>query len=117
MYHANGNQYAGANLDPVLGYGDSYCHAACPTMDDVSSTVQAPTPTLAPDAWKSMPIVPVVSTRMIAVYQAGLAAGRDPNRFSKIGDCQNITTYFLASFDNPKDYRLGTQYALPPADD
>jgi hypothetical protein len=79
-------------------------------VDDPGSTVQAPTPTLAPDAWKSMPIVPVVSTRMVEVYRAGLAAGRDPNRFSKIGDCQNITTYFLASFDNPKDYRLGTQY-------
>ena len=82
-----------------------------PATDDVSNTVQAPTPTLAPGAWKSMPIVPVVSSRMIEVYQAGLAAGRDPNRFSKIGDCQNITTYFLASFDNPKEYRLGTQYA------
>ena len=84
--------------------------APLPTVDDAGSTVQAPTPTLAPDAWKSMPIVPVVSARMIAVYSAGLAAGRDPNKFSKIGDCQNITTYFLASFDNPKDYRLGTQY-------
>jgi hypothetical protein len=57
-----------------------------------------------------MPIVPVVSARMMAVYQAGLAAGRDPNKFSKIGDCQNISTYFLSSFDNPKDYTLGTQY-------
>jgi hypothetical protein len=89
-----------------------------PATEAVSSTVQAPTPTLAPDAWKSMPIVPVVSSRMLAVYQAGLAAGRDPNRFSKIGDCQNITTYFLASFDNPKQYRLGTKYAylLPTID-
>ncbi|MGD0877336.1 MAG: hypothetical protein ABSA01_04210 [Anaerolineales bacterium] len=83
-----------------------------PTLDNLSSTVQAPTPTLAPDAWKSMPIIPVVSTRMIAVYKAGLAAGRDPNKFSKIGDCQNISTYFLSSFDNPKDYTLGSQYAF-----
>ena len=83
-----------------------------PTVDDPDGTVQAPTPTLAPDAWKSMPIVPVVSARMVAVYRAGLAAGRDPNKFSKIGDCQNITTYFLASFDNPKNYRLGTQYGF-----
>ncbi len=48
---------------------------------------------------------------MVDVYKAGLAAGRDPTHFSKIGDCQNITTYFLASFDNPKYYRLGAQYA------
>jgi hypothetical protein len=70
-----------------------------------------PTPSLAPDAWRAMPVVPVVSERMIEVYQAGLAAGRDPSRFSKIGDCQNITTYFLASLDNPDDYSLGSDYA------
>ncbi|MGB8214774.1 MAG: hypothetical protein WCE68_14550 [Anaerolineales bacterium] len=80
------------------------------TMQD-AGTAPAPTPTLAPGAWKSMPIIPVVSARMIAVYKAGLAAGRNPAHFSKIGDCQNITTYFLASFDDPKNYRLGAQYA------
>ena len=82
-----------------------------PTTYDPGSTVEPPTPTLAPQAWKSMPIVPVVSSRMVSVYLAGLAAGRDPNHFSKIGDCQNIATYFLSAFDDPKDYRLGTQYA------
>jgi hypothetical protein len=82
-----------------------------PAVVNPGSTIVAPTSTLAPNAWKSMPIVPVVSPRMTAVYLAGLAAGRDPNHFSKIGDCQNITTYFLAAFDNPKNYRLGTQYA------
>jgi hypothetical protein len=81
-----------------------------PTM--LPSTPLAPTPSMAPDAWKSMPIVPVVSARMEEVYRAGLAAGRDPTHFSKIGDCQNITTYFLANFDNPKLFRLGTQYAV-----
>jgi len=71
----------------------------------------SPTATLAPDAWQSMPIVPIVSASMVEVYQRGLASGRNPNRFSKIGDCQNITTYFLAAFDNPKEYRLGPAYA------
>jgi hypothetical protein len=58
-----------------------------------------------------MPIVPEVSARMVEVYRQGLEAGRDPARFSKIGDCQNITTYFLASFDDPRNYRLGSKYA------
>ena len=72
----------------------------------------SPTSTLAPDAWKSMPVVPEgVSRRMIEVYQRGLARGRNPSRFSKIGDCQNITTYFIAMFDTG-DYRLGDQYAF-----
>ncbi len=82
---------------------------ASPT--DQPAGTQTPTPTLAPDAWRTMPVVPVVSGRMLEVYRAGLAAGRDPARFAKIGDCQNITTYFLASFDKPNDYRLGPDYA------
>jgi hypothetical protein len=70
-----------------------------------------PTATMAELAWRSMPIVPEVSARMAEVFRAGLAAGRDPTHFSKIGDCQNITTYFLSSFDNPRLYHLGGQYA------
>jgi hypothetical protein len=77
-----------------------------------SSTMPAaPTATMAPEAWQSMPAVPQVSEKMVEVYKAGLAAGRDPNHFSKIGDCQNITTYFLADLDHPGDYSLGSQYA------
>jgi hypothetical protein len=76
------------------------------------SSSPAPTTTLAPDAWKSMPVAPLsVSERVAEVYQRGLALGRDPNRFSKIGDCQNITPYFLSAFDDPSKYRLGDQYA------
>ena len=80
-------------------------------MPDVPGALQTTTPTMAPKDWNSMPVVPQVSSRMVEVYRLGLKAGRDPAHFSKIGDCQNITTYFLASFDNPKNYRLGTQYA------
>ena len=79
---------------------------------EMGGTPLQPTPSMAPESWKSMPIVPVISARMVEVYQAGLAAGHDPTHFSKIGDCQNITTYFLADFDNPKSFRLGTQYVL-----
>jgi hypothetical protein len=82
-----------------------------PPSADSPTSVGSPTPTLAPDAWKSLPIVPTVSPEMIQVYQRGLAAGRDPSKFSKIGDCQNITTYYLADFDNPANYRLGPEYA------
>jgi hypothetical protein len=71
----------------------------------------SPTATFAPDAWKSMPVVPEgVSRNMIEVYQRGLTRGRDPNRFSKFGDCQNVPSYFLSMFDTG-DYRLGEQYA------
>ncbi len=46
-----------------------------------------------------------------AIYEEGLAKGNDPDRFSKVGDCQNITTFFLATFDDPDLYILGDQYA------
>jgi hypothetical protein len=67
--------------------------------------------TLVPDSWKSWPVVPKeLSQRMIEVYQRGLERSRDSNKFSKIGDCQNIPTYFLAAFDDPGGYQLGSKY-------
>jgi hypothetical protein len=74
------------------------------------STLASETPTASAANWQQLPIVPQVSPEMLEVYQRGLARGRDPNRFSKIGDCQNITTYYLAMFDSGS-YSLGTDYA------
>ncbi len=59
-----------------------------------------------------MPVVPVtVSDAMRDVYQRGLEMGNDPTRFSIIGDCQNVSSYFLSTFDKPGDYSLGTEYS------
>jgi hypothetical protein len=82
-----------------------------PSSSSGSVVNTSPTPTMAPDAWKDLPIVPTVSTAMKQVYLRGIAAGRNPDRFSKVGDCQNITTYYLAMFDTPTEYSLGSQYA------
>ncbi|HSM23342.1 MAG TPA: hypothetical protein VK856_00590, partial [Anaerolineaceae bacterium] len=80
-----------------------------PTIFTQSSPT--PRPTLGPDDWQELPIFPgEVSKRMRDVYQQGLAMGNDPTHFSKLGDCQNITTYFLAIYDNPDLYTLGEQY-------
>jgi hypothetical protein len=71
-----------------------------------------PTVTLEPEHWASLPVVPEgASSRIIDVFKRGLTRGRDLNRFSKIGDCQNITPYFLSVFDDPSKYRLGDQFA------
>lgn len=71
-----------------------------------------PERTIDPDAWKQMPAVPTgVSDAMRAVYERGLAQGNDPKHFSVIGDCQNVSSYFLAIYDNPGDFSLGEQYA------
>src|SRR5690606_17044120 len=71
-----------------------------------------PKPPLARDAWKEMPVVPEeISDAMRLVYQRGLEMGNDPSRFAIIGDCQNVSSYFLAVFDHPGEYSLGEEYA------
>lgn len=70
-----------------------------------------PTPTSTPESWEDYPVIPTISQSALAIYQKGIEMGRDPRSFSKIGDCQNITTYFLAPLENPKLYSLGEEYS------
>ena len=71
-----------------------------------------PKPPLEKDAWMKMPVVPTdVSGAMRDVYQMGLDMGNDPAHFSVIGDCQNVSSYFLSVFEKPGEYSLGTDYA------
>lgn len=70
-----------------------------------------PRPTLAVDEWKTLPIVPTVSDTVRAIYKRGLEMGNHPQVFSKVGDCQTSTDFFLVAFDHTGAYKLGTQYA------
>ena len=82
---------------------------ASPTTPASTAT---PKPPLEKDAWMNMPAVPVgVSDAMREVYQRGIESGNDPTHFSIIGDCQNVSSYFLSTFDKPGDYSLGSEYA------
>lgn len=93
-----------------------------PTIASVESITDSPTaipatetatskPPLEKDAWMQMPAVPIgVSDAMRVLYQRGLEMGNDPRHFSVIGDCQNVSSYFLSAFDNPDDYSLGPKY-------
>jgi len=80
-----------------------------------TASIPAPTATKLPlekDAWMNMPVVPTsVSERAREIYRIGLELGNDPTHFSIIGDCQNVSSYFLATFDNPGDFSLGDEYA------
>jgi hypothetical protein len=59
-----------------------------------------------------MPVVPTsISDRARQIYEYGLAHGTNSKHFSIIGDCQNVSSYFLSVFDKPGEYSLGTQYA------
>jgi hypothetical protein len=82
---------------------------AVPALE--ATATAAPKPTLAADAWMQLPVVPAeVSDAMRAVYLRGIARGNDPTHFSIIGDCQNVSSYFLATFEKPGDYSLGAEY-------
>lgn len=84
--------------------------AEVPTL---TPTIQpTPRPTLGPDDWQQLPVIPTeISQPAREIYQQGLANGNDPTHFSKLGDCQNITTYFLAIYDHSDRYTLGEEYA------
>jgi hypothetical protein len=87
--------------------------ATLPTLEATAPTTTATLrPPLPEGAWMDLPAVPAqISDAMRAVYQRGLAAGNDPNRFSVIGDCQNVSSYFLSVFDKPGEFSLGEEYA------
>jgi hypothetical protein len=57
--------------------------------------------------WREMPVIPEVSDKMRDVYALGQELGNDPNSFSIVGDCQNVSAYFLADFEQPLQYDLG----------
>ena len=94
-----------------------------PTDDSIQTVVDSPTatpviptstpkPPLAKDEWMNWPAVPTgVSDEMHDVYHRGLELGNDPTHFSIIGDCQNVSSYFLSTFENPNDFSLGDEYA------
>ncbi|MBX3048697.1 MAG: SGNH/GDSL hydrolase family protein [Anaerolineales bacterium] len=64
-----------------------------------------------PADWRDYPVVPEFSETAIQIYLRGVANGNDPQHFSKIGDCQNITTYFLSALEDPRFHSLGEEYA------
>ena len=71
-------------------------------------------PTLAAGEWQDLPIVPVISDTIIEIYRHGLELGNDPNAFSKVGDCQTSTDFFLVDFDHEDRYNLGEYTHLQP---
>jgi hypothetical protein len=103
-----------ADDQPTQAITESVDSPDSPTETQAPELTEAPTatPDLRPDPadWQNWPIVPTVSDNARAIYEQGLADGSNPERFSKVGDCQNITTYFLSIYDNPNFYELGPDH-------
>lgn len=88
--------------------------AATGTATSSLATQAAPSPSptsrppFDPDAWQTLPVIPELSPNAVAILRAGLARGNDPRAFSKIGDCESRTTWFLDHYDlGQKYYSLG----------
>lgn len=80
-----------------------------PALIDIQET-PLPTirPTLSPEGWEYLPVIPVISQRAREIYLRGLDMGNRPNSFIKIGDCDATPTWFLGDFDQgPHLYSLG----------
>lgn len=58
--------------------------------------------------WQSLPVLPQLSPRALAILRDGLAKGNNPRAFAKIGDCESQASWFLGDFDlSPQVYDLG----------
>lgn len=77
---------------------------AAETGDETDST-----PSSAEISWQELPVVPTLSARARQIYNAGITRGNNPRAFSKVGDCESRTTWFLWDFDqkSPDYYTLG----------
>src|SRR5262245_34022164 len=88
-----------------------------PTNPSATDTVKpiitfTPKSPLAQDAWMQMPAVPIgIGDSMRAIYEKGLGLGNNPTHFSIIGDCQNVSSYFLSVYGKPGDFSLGGEYS------
>jgi len=67
-----------------------------------------------PDSWQNLPVIPeAISQYVRDLYEKGKTSKLNQRAFSKVGDCETSTEFFLAPFDlNEKGYRLGEYTSL-----
>ena len=54
--------------------------------------------------WQDKPVLPDFSEFAKSVLRAGIAAGNDPHAFSKVGDCDTSTSWYLQDYDREQVY-------------
>jgi hypothetical protein len=90
-----------------------------PTEPPSLGETLVPSPTvdtrLRTEDWQNWPVVPTVSQEMKTLFQHGLALGNNPAAFSKIGDGEISTVWFLTQYDlGPSEFHLGDHSELLP---
>ena len=96
---------------PIPGTATRLPATATPTLPATPAsgeTMLPATSTPGPTTWQDAPVLPEISPAMHDVYRLGQSLGNDPHAFSKIGDSETFTTWFLAPFDQETaTYDLG----------
>jgi len=65
-------------------------------------------PPFDPSVWQEAPVLPELSPRALEIIREGIARGNNPQAFSKVGDCESQTSWFLGNYDEgPQNYKLG----------
>jgi hypothetical protein len=84
-----------------------------PTISPVPTDTLTPSPTvdarISPERWQEWPVLPTVEPEMIQIFQKGKGMGNVPSVFTKIGDGEISTVWFLTQYDLDKgNYQLGS---------
>lgn len=91
---------------------------AVPAPASTSTLAATPDARLLPQDWQQWPVIPTLSAHARQILQDGLAAGRNPRAFAKVGDCETSTDWFLVDFDRGvRYYNLGPYTSLQPVID
>jgi len=105
----------GSELTPIPTAIPSLTSTIVPVPPTYTSTfeVAAPTPFICNEDWQSLPVVPDASDVARNLYQQGLSQGNNDRAFSKIGDGEISTDWFLTVFDlGDGHYDLGKYQSL-----
>jgi uncharacterized protein YraI len=107
LAHTADNASRGWLSAGYLTFGAGVSVGALPVSDELMQSQDYDTI----DRVFGLPAVGVMTGRAWEIYTQGQQMGNDPNRFSKVGDCQSVTPFFLADFD-ADTYDLGDYGAL-----
>ena len=65
--------------------------------------------------WQNLPVLPVFNDHARHILRLGIENGHDPHAFSKVGDCDTSTSWYLSDYDRDQVYYdLGDYESLRP---
>ncbi|MBN2084575.1 MAG: SGNH/GDSL hydrolase family protein [Anaerolineales bacterium] len=111
------DETSGIPADPGMGNATRNISATPAAASATHTYTPSNTPTLAPDAWETMPVVPVASGTARAIFAEGQRLGNNPRAFSILGDCLSLPINLFGNYGRPGKYNLGDYDYLQPVID